>query len=322
MEKPIWIPKSCLVFFDEFKKDLGYDDYYSTIKFAEQYEITLVVEKDVDRTNPEDGEVYLCCGLPTYDINGEISECADQMYFDKIKIDALKSGKEIIPQLHWKATSQNVQAPSEASPDHWISCDTLPSRWKCSPFDVVEAIEKKGLLGRLNAFSPEISLEHKTLDNFSVHSRDLAGFEELNTKYLSASPYLRMVAKAEAVLGKSSLMPSEAIAGLLERLEAQGKENTSPQAKGHVHAAKAPATVKDYSARMPGIVKAVLDVKKVWDDKDSGGLIRQCGFSEKELLNIAPNIKNKTLRKSFKYALNDCGIKVHLDRKPRIIPKS
>lgn len=187
MDKPIWIPKSCLVSFDEFEKDLGYDDYYSTIEFADRYEIPLVVEKDIARTHPEDGEVYLCCGPPTYDINGEISECAEQMYFDKVKIDALKNGEELIPQLHWES-SDPLPHPNESDAGYWISCDTVPDRWKCSPFDVVKAINEKEL--NIDAHYSSTFFQHDTLDNFSVHSVDLAKFEAEHAEYIKSLSFI------------------------------------------------------------------------------------------------------------------------------------
>ena len=38
-----------------------------------------------------------------------------------------------------------IVEPTQQGAGDWINCDTLAGRWKCSPFDVVQAIIKKGL---------------------------------------------------------------------------------------------------------------------------------------------------------------------------------
>ncbi len=77
-----------------------------------------------------------------------------------------------------------IVEPTQSGAGYWINCDTLADRWKCSPFDVVEAIDEKGL--NLDAAYGNPLFRHDTLDNFSVHSVDLAKFEHEHAEYLES----------------------------------------------------------------------------------------------------------------------------------------
>lgn len=96
-----WKMAEVLMPFRRLEKKLGYDDYYSTLNFADRYNITLYAERDIRRKNPEDGKLYICCGAPHFDINGEIEEPTSKLHFDACQIAELAESETPPPELVW-----------------------------------------------------------------------------------------------------------------------------------------------------------------------------------------------------------------------------
>lgn len=91
----------------------------------------------------------------------------------------------------------------------WVGCDSLSSRWKCSPFDVVDTINNYSL--RIDAHYGNSFFQVDTLNDYSIHGVDLARFERDHAEYLQSimapelatSPEMR---KNEKVDGESGML--------------------------------------------------------------------------------------------------------------------
>ncbi|WP_155887695.1 hypothetical protein [Paucidesulfovibrio longus] len=171
----------------------------------------------------------------------------------------------------------------------WISCATLPERWECSPDDVIDIIEKH--TPTIHPDYPNTYLSYETLSCFNIYGIDLLKFEEQYDQEISQFSYTPP-----------------------HRRNAPTPNQVSPIAS---QTTSRPATIKDYRERMPSIVSGVLAIKRQWDSSGENSPIRKFGFIEPELWELAPAVKDKTLRAAFKQALNDSGITVWLKRGPR-----
>lgn len=283
--------------------------------------------------SPE-GNIYVCkAGMIAPDIkrdsgsfeivevnwkDGRLGGISKGIVFD---LDEVKGYEEKFPEYRYLIVKdENMPDQDDSKLEEWISCDSLAARWKCSPFDVVDILSDDLL--RLDGERSYNTTDYDALSGFRVHRVDLMRFEIAYAEriaFLSGTVNFGsdLMAKAEKALGESLSSPYQAIEGLLKLFDG-GNEMTEEevQAEQKSRPTKSPARIRDYTNRMPGIVKGVLDVKEKWD-KTNSFQIKNSGFSEGELREIAPQIKNKELLKAFKHALADAGIKVHFSRSPR-----
>ena len=127
--------------------------------------------------------VYRCQGsVRAKEIPGQgwcFVRSEQDIVFDERAIEEVENNFD--PEVAWKPI--NASEHSLVMGD-WIGCDTLAGRWGCSPFDVVNTIEEKGL--NIDAHYEKTWFRHDTLGDFSVHSVDLAKFEHEHAAYLES----------------------------------------------------------------------------------------------------------------------------------------
>lgn len=157
----------------------------------------------------------------------------------------------------------------EAGPEKWICCDLLEDRWDCDPYDVIEAIQNRGL--RVETSFGDTPLLPDTLGDFVVHRKTLLKFEAANDEYVRSLSVITPPSPHKAHNLPEPVCPNPS----MENAEA------SPQRE------KRPTVTKDYTERMPEIVGTVLAIKDAWDKAGKDSPIRKHGFVESEIEGLA-----------------------------------
>lgn len=164
------------------------------LNFAEEGEPVLrAYWHDKTLIKPDNSRIHVCTDCspePSTQTDG------DTTYFDwggnevslgiVFDLSTVEQKENLHPEFLYLVARNGEQLEDSAEPSagHWINCDTLADSWGCSPSDVVEAINKKGL--NLDAHYPGDFFQYDTLDRFSVHSVDLAKFEHKHAEYLES----------------------------------------------------------------------------------------------------------------------------------------
>lgn len=122
-----------------------------------------------------------------------------------------------------------------ASADNWVSCDTLAERWGCSPFDVIDVLEKQGLRFRRSFGDGVPDIHH--LQEAQVHVVDLRRWEHENT-----TPQTQCEKESRLLCGllidkmDGDLMPREEAIALrdeLHKLQAENRDLRAENEKLH-----------------------------------------------------------------------------------------
>jgi len=268
-----WKLADTLMPFRRLEKKLGYDDFYSTLSFADRYSITLYAERDIRRTNPKDGKLYICCDAPRHDMNGEIEEPISKLHFDAFQISKLAEGKDAPPQLAWSPLG-----------DEDNNLDCLPG----------EAVRTEL---RLTPKQFDELFWSNELEESRVGYVDRFSYEQYCNRNLIDSKLLKYILPT----------PSQ-----VKREEKGGELKTAAKSEAPAPAAKVPARNKDYSARMPEIVQVVLAIKTKWENETTPQILKY-GYTEPEVLAIAKGVApgiGRNLGRAIKGAIPDGEIKI------------
>ncbi len=210
----------------------------------------------------------------------------------------------------------------ESNPDEWISAEEVRKQLGLSPYDFCELLDTNHLQTdrareqqeswQQPGCSQSPYFDEEEIETLRIHVSyyrsycEHLGLEKSLLPPRKHTPPNNSLYPLVLAENKKLRTQNTELKARLEELE--GQESTSSETP-------AKARVRDYTERIPEIVKATLFVYEYWKASDEDSQIKKYGFTDGEIEAISGTVKE--FRTAIKKALPDQDIKVWLKNNSR-----